>query len=359
MTSTINAVGLKALKRPELQKLAKTHGVKANLKTEAMIAQLLARFPGGVPLDVIKVEDDVRVNPADEGASQGVKTDEPPVCPSPKKNATKAKATKKRQAKRKSVPAEEPAAVARSGLAISVPHTETGRSSRYEPRRAEMSVSMHAEPAARVTSSSRAPHSPITPVPQPDTVAVPSQPTTTMPSVSIHAAPVHDQTMSTDAFASGRPAWVPVHDPHMPPDADAGWTPSTAPPNRAPSPSPAPARAESEEPRATEEQVRTAVAIIADISKKHKERWAEVNAFEECVERACRSAANLRTLVRQERAQRIRMHDYLAYWNPGVGSEWKDEEIWDRVRPTRFDEEGCEVEVLSDDEDAFREQFPL
>ncbi|KAJ3475618.1 hypothetical protein NLI96_g11718 [Meripilus lineatus] len=40
---------LKALKRPQLQKLARREGLKANGKNVDMIKQLLEKFPGGVP----------------------------------------------------------------------------------------------------------------------------------------------------------------------------------------------------------------------------------------------------------------------------------------------------------------------
>ncbi|KAH9856018.1 hypothetical protein C2E23DRAFT_882760 [Lenzites betulinus] len=321
--STVNEVGLKIMRRAELQKLAKIHGIKANLKTEAIVAQLLARFPDGVPLDVIQVDDHVQMDLAAEDPSQGAQAgpdNSPAVRTSRTKNA-RVKATKKRLRDRV-VPAEGSASViARLGLAMSVSHPETGCPSQEGPRGAEMSASADAEPAARVSSASRAPYPAIPPTLQPeaDADAELSHLFPTVPSVSVHAPPIHDRTMSSDAFASGRPAWVPVYDPNMPPDADAGWTPSPVP--RAPSP----AESDPEEPCATEEQLRAAVDVIADISKKHKERWGEVNAFEGPVDRLSWTVSSLRTLVRQERAHRTRIQDYITHWK-AAGPERKDGE---------------------------------
>ncbi|KAI0827901.1 hypothetical protein BC628DRAFT_1501969 [Trametes gibbosa] len=332
------------------------HGIKANLKTDAIISRLLERFPDGVPLEAD--QDAIGQQPVLETSSQRAPKDKPAAVPA---NTAARKHTMRGRSKPKAEPTQDPVVATTSGPAMPVAVPEAEDPMRESPCIPAEGRSVAVAPATRISSASKASHSDKPPARVSGSGDAPKHPS--------EARDIPDLTTSTDPFAdSSAPAWLlPVLDPDGSADANAGWTPSpiapiapiarSRPPSR-PLTEPATAQIDPKEPRATEEQVRTIVGVMADISKKHKERWREVNAYDERVAALPRTLQNLRTLVRQERAHRVRMQNFLAYWNP-VGPEWRDEEIWDRVRPTKIDDDGHEVEVLSDEEDPIREEYPL
>ncbi|OJT01955.1 hypothetical protein TRAPUB_7599 [Trametes pubescens] len=425
----MNEAQLTKLKRPELQKLAKTHGVKANLKTDAIIAQLLERFPNGIPSSVV-----AEANAPVEGTASGQPPEKTNSSTIPKPKGRKAAGMKKRpQPKATSPKAANDAGAVERGPAVPVPGSSVNnKNSRIQPDNAlglveesvigrvvPKSVKMTIKvPPATQSAAVKGSGAPRRPSPQAAASSVrtrgereqdgqvPELPEGLGPMYSISTGipssaarrvamafqrrmipniseavcraingptpldpsrityePLEDDATFDTSTSTNHPVFT--FPSHAPTDHTNAFTPSTPPRSRAaraasgikptapllaPAPVPKP-------PRASAEDTEAVVRKVIDISARHKKLWPEVIAYGARATTLASSVPNLRKLVRQERAHRVRMHDYLAYWNK-VAPGWEDSEIWNEAKPTRIDEAGNEVEVLSDEEDpVIREQF--
>ncbi|KAI0365587.1 hypothetical protein BV20DRAFT_728025 [Pilatotrama ljubarskyi] len=427
---------LKQLPRSELQKLAKTHGVKANIKSEAIIAQLLERFTDGAPAH----SDAAKIDHSDAGPTKPSVEKKDAPAPPQEKRARKLVAMKKqpKQMVRPQSPVNEP----QSREAAPVARRSPRKASRAHPQQQTGVVegpSTPREADKSISSASRAPYVVVPPLSALRTGTRPRaqslEPPRSSPRTRSHTGntetSLHEFPSGLGPFYSistgiprelrnlpeerGRPAPLQIlnqaiqriihgsphtaNGPPSPPQANAGaaddsdmvmdgdttytgppilpilpsqvpsnatniWTPSTPPRSRGPPPPPVDPMEEDvenilpEEPRASENQVKAVVAKIADISRVHKVRMRTLNEYGDRVVRLSHTADNLRTLVRQERSHRVRMQNYLAYWN-AIEPKWKEDEIWDRARPTRIDDDGYEIEIMSDEEDEVRKQHPL
>ncbi|EIW54487.1 uncharacterized protein TRAVEDRAFT_52192 [Trametes versicolor FP-101664 SS1] len=430
--TAMNEAQLTKLKRPELQKLAKIHGVKANLKTDAIIAQLLERFPGGIPSS-----DVAEANHSTDGPPTEQPAEKADSNANPKPKGRKIAGMKKRPQPKVNPPKvavaveQEPAAPV-SGPPVKKTKAnpriqpdnalglveESSSAARVVPKSIKMTIKVPAmtpKSAAAVKGANATRRSP----PQAaassvctrtdaekDDTQVPEIPEGLGPMYSIstgipgstkqrvimayqrHMVPnlseavsraingptpldpariTYDPPESDATFDKSTSTNHPVFTfpSHAPTDHTIVYTPSTPPRSRAPGaaerpPPTAPLLAPPavlEPPRGSAADTEVVVRKMADISAEHKKFWPEVLAYGAKATTLASSVPNLRKLVRQERAERLRMHDYLAYWH-AVTPGWTDDEIWCEANPTRIDESGREVEVLSDEEDpVIRQQF--
>ncbi|KAI8973988.1 hypothetical protein BD414DRAFT_187043 [Trametes punicea] len=454
----MNQEELKKLPRVKLQKLAKAHGVKANLKTELIITQLLERIVGQ-PFTAPEEDSSKEHSLPQEGETQALQQDITKISSVLTKEPSRPSATNKRSgsarprdsvAKHKrfqtgsqehahadgdgeSRPTSEaPIPIPKGSLSVRKASGPLSRATAGPPvapqaaRQTDKSISstsrtpyIEAQPLNAVGAAAAPPPLELIASRSSDhTRSYTGDTDTWVPEIPDNAGPFYSistgvpanapyppgelRTVSHFAAAIRRimkhgpcvpPGTVrsPLTDPEGPrasegqddmdtmssggsgpwpvfnfddsqaPTATNTWTPSTPPRSQAPGPAPSGPpleKLEPEGPRATEEHLKAVVGKMADISKVHKQRWAELNGFEERVVPLMPTVDSLRTLVRQERAQCERMTNYLAYWNP-VGPKWKEADIWDRACPTRIDEAGNEIEIVSEDEDLVANEHPL
>ncbi|KAI0645272.1 hypothetical protein C8Q79DRAFT_1011353 [Trametes meyenii] len=422
----MNREQLQKLARAELQKLAKTHGVKANLKSEAIIAQLLERFSSAVPAGLSQNADNDAPVPA-EGSQAAVRQVNHEAPDAPPKRAVRMKALQKRPVPQVAVPVDghnnitapaTPKTRASSrkrgaklaSTKITAVKTTAGPSARTEANRSVSSASRAPYEATKQVASKHdqppndAPASaeghpvgatdanennelsdgqspfysisagvptqrrsgpedqavgPANPTPAPAAVASlksprlhdppnvrpPSRLAAEPPQVPITMVDDDDTTWSHTDFA---PAGDLEYTAQMPTGSFASTTPTAA-LEAALHPAFIPDQ-DTQEPHAPTEQVKAVVAKIADIARVVRIRRRTLNGYETRAQGFIDTAEALRTLVRQERAHRERMQNYLAYWNP-IEPRWQESEIWDRECRTRIDENGNELEIVSDDEE--------
>ncbi|KAI0629033.1 hypothetical protein C8Q77DRAFT_1161675 [Trametes polyzona] len=415
----MNQAELKKLKRPELQRIAKLHGVKANLKTDAIIAELLQRFPGGVPSSA---QDEAPEQPVAESSTRTIEKSERPAKPLPKVRKTVAL-----QRPQKGLPVSPRRSTGTAPLspATTIPQASfrvedgddipvdnalglvpgpvssrtadapsgyTSSGSRLPERRPDIfdcareederrmaelmlryqqeeyipglySISTGIPPEHRqepvlaqaVQLAINGPH-PLDPsriTQEPLTIRIPAAPRgfvlppTTMEADSSSDAGAYPPNQWPRAVAGALRVQQTEHLPPSSPPADSQPEPRWEyAPHEEYEPVPRP------EPLATEEQMKAVVGKIIDISRVQKQRWKELNELEPKAVSLARSVSTMRTLVDQERANRVRMQNFLAYWRP-VSPDWKDADIWDKAARTRIDEYGYEVEITSEDEEEF------
>ncbi|OSC99840.1 hypothetical protein PYCCODRAFT_1479646 [Trametes coccinea BRFM310] len=430
----LDQAALKNLPRAQLQKLAKTHGVKANTKSELIISQLLKLYPEGVPSDCIEEQPNEPLQ-HDHSSNSG----EP--------HASKLPTTPPTRPKKRTIPKRRPQRKIRSQVlepddedltqaALAVSASEDGN--RASTPTVQATPPESAQPVARLRSARRASMSQT--AREEKTSSAARTPSKVPPLSALRdmtglraqfstesvSGPSHEHTGDTDTWvpelpegplfsiSTGVPAAEPRQDlppdfaqairdimkhgpfppinpdgvssddvrPHSstapadddtgsrvypafdpaeePADGDDGWTPSTQPrsfdavwaageADRA--------REEANQPRATEKQLKAIVRKMANISRVQKARRRKLGAYERRADAIHGCMDAMLTAVHQERAQCERMLKYLAYWNPAE-PEWTDDQIWDRAVPTRIDEDGNEVEIVSDDEEAREEHRP-
>ncbi|KAI0665649.1 hypothetical protein C8Q78DRAFT_1157462 [Trametes maxima] len=426
----MNREQLQKLPRAELQKLAKTHGVKANLKSDVIITQLLERFSEATTSGPSQdVNNDAQVA---EGSQTFIKqTNAPDVPP---KRAVRMKALQKRPIPQVVVPEHSQ----ETASAAATPKTRASSKKRGPQLSKKISAKViTAGPSARtdanrsVSSASRAPYDTTHRVASPnnqspygtsasairhpmgsnDVGEISQLQDSQAPFDSISAGGSRerrsrheDQGMSfTDpipapaavsSLGSSRHHNSPNVRPPAPPtaeqfqipitlvdDDDSTWAHTdilpagdveytgqiptcsyaSTTPTGALDAMARPALAsdpEPQEPTVSTEQVKAVVAKIADIARVVRTRRRTVHGYDTRTQGLGNTVGALRSLVRQERAHRERMQNYLAYWHP-VEPRWRECEIWEGEGPTRIDEHGNEVEIMSDDEEQEQEQNPM
>ncbi|KAI9064522.1 hypothetical protein FKP32DRAFT_579392 [Trametes sanguinea] len=428
----MNQEALRKLPRVQLQKLAKTHGVKANAKSEQIIHQLVELYPGGVPSNVLEEQPSESVLP---NGSPNAGEPQAPKLPATPPTRPKKRATPKRRPQRKIrsqlVEPEDEALTqavvngpeienrASTSTVAATPPESVQQAAQLPPARCMSAAQKTGEPSGATRAAStlpplsalrgvaglraqfsresiselgddhtgdtgtwvpQLPEGPLFsistgPPPAETRQEIPQNFAQAIRDIMEHGPfpPINREEPSSDDVRQHSPEppteddtgsrIYPVFSPaEEPANGDDGWTPST--PNYSWAQVWAAGKAARErqaasQPRANEKQLKDIVCKIADISRVQQERLAEVDANGERALKVQTRMDALRTAVRQEEAQCERMINYLAYWNPEQ-KEWTDDQIWDRALPTRIDEEGNEVEIVSDDEEAMamEEQRP-
>ncbi|KAL7277841.1 hypothetical protein ACG7TL_008786 [Trametes sanguinea] len=405
----LDQAALKNLPRAQLQKLAKTHGVKANTKSELIISQLLKVYPEGVPSDCIEeqpnepLQHDHSSNSGEPHASKLPTT--PPTRPK-KRTIPKRRPQRKIRSQVMEPDDEDLTQAALAGLysnrssystgvrpassstskcpqGIDVADGERGKDLKCRENAFQFSTESVSGPSHEHTGDTDTwvPELPDGPLFSISTGVPATEPRQDLPpdfaqairdimkhgpfppinpdGVSSDDVRPHSSTAPADDDTGSRvyPAFDPAEEPA---DGDDGWTPSTQPrsfdavwaageADRA--------REEANQPRATEKQLKAIVRKMANISRVQKARRRKLGAYERRADAIHGRMDAMLTAVHQERAQCERMLKYLAYWNPAE-PEWTDDQIWDRAVPTRIDEDGNEVEIVSDDEEAREEHRP-
>ncbi|CDO75848.1 hypothetical protein BN946_scf184346.g9 [Trametes cinnabarina] len=400
---------LQRLNRKELQTLAKSHGIKANIKSAQIISQLLKLHPDGIPSTHRGQQGEASGRSGADGDSRSA-TERLPTTPvtQPKKLVTPKRRPLRKTKAQRMMPEDElltqaagsssPTSLATTPLSLHA--SRKAASTRRTAVPLDSEVASTSRNVGRVSStrdgvcmvipeSASAPQgagsnpraidgvSNVSGFPVSATdPGVPQLAASPGPQYSVPFAfsgrgfyasngpfALRPDHSSDDAHAQALSEVAPtdddtgpgVHPAFMAPralDDDGEWTPTT--PTRTFDDVWAAVKAQrlqGNEPRATEAHLEAIVRKVADISKVHRERLAELHEYEYRASVLEPTVKGVRKVVQQERANCERLMTFLAYWNP-VEPRWKDAEIWDRACPTRIDENGMEVEIVSDDEDA-------
>ncbi|KAI0753076.1 hypothetical protein C8Q80DRAFT_491210 [Daedaleopsis nitida] len=115
---------------------------------------------------------------------------------------------------------------------------------------------------------------------------------------------------------------------------------------------PSPVAVDADQILATDKQLYEAVCKMANVARFREEVNTDLDAMEEDSTRMKNSLMGLGTLVRQERAHFQRIRAYIDHVHPKLVPRWREEVIWDKACPTHPDEDDNLIEYDTDDEDA-------